>query len=569
MYILTLGFWVIGFGQASEISDRRSAKISKIDTKKDILSKSKSQSAGNIYTVSKWIYVKDTMNVHNMTMGQVINYIKNWQKDCAVETWDIINIMGYDLDFDSYMKVITVDANLKNPVWSAKYYDGQSASCVRVAGCKYRTNKLIDLISNKSLTQANIANICQSEIPELYNRFFVGNEKYYNLTRDKIGNELYINADENDWFFDLLADIKYIWDIIYWGNEDPSKVYIHDIDKLKSEYQRQNDVNASLTNNTNTSFAFEPSTQDLILLAQAWWGIDASSADLLQDPDIKKLLWDSIYNNLKTFGGISESGEVLTNDNSFIKSYVGNLNKSNLLQDKWSLQQAWQKANPVSNSGDALSVTNSSNVNKTNTLKACLKSCLNAKTASDSNMCRNSCLCGQSPKDWWQTWADGKAWSFNSIMVLKYCIQASSPDGRSPQKKKQTIEWLLVEIQDILQTINEKDITPRTISRESFDFDLLLVNFAKEFHFGINTTTKDVPSKCKEYYPELLTQMGKINNDQQNPSSLKLQKMQADLEVSSMINCFIEQNVSFWDNMKKTVDNIKQTAQFLKDKIND
>ena len=126
-----------------------------------------------------------------------------------------------------------------------------------------------------------------------------------------------------------------------------------------------------------------------------------------------------------------------------------------------------------------------------------------------------------------------------------------------------------MEIQDILQTINDKDITPRTISRESFDFDLMMADFAKEFQFSVNTFTKDVASKCQEDNPEYITQLDKVNSDKQNPPDPELEKLKSDLRFGQIVNCYISQNLSFWSNMQKTVQNIKDTAQNLKDKLND
>ena len=574
IYILTLLIFgiFVDYVSANEIWDRRTTKFTKIDSKKDLLSKDKSQSIGNIYTISKNIYITDTMKVQNMTIGQTINYIKDWQKDCYIETWDIINIMSYDEGFDTYMKIVTNGERLKLMPWSVWYYEFQNASCLRAFWCLQKTNKLLSLAGNVNISSAALSKLCSDSIPTLYNRLNNNNQVYSDLSSQKIGNELYINWDETDGNFDLLADIKYISNIMYFGIEGPSKIFVHDIDKLKSELNKQQDIDASLSNNPWTSISYKPKTDGISLLAQNTNILDNASKDILQDPDIKKLLWDIIYNNLKNTVW-SNDANVNPQAWSYIKSYINNINKSNISQDKITIQKTRDRANPISNQDDALSINKTSDISKKDTLKQCLKSCLNTKNASDSNACRNSCLCGQTPKEWWQTGADGKAWSFNSIMVLRYCvewawnIQSIDQLNKNQSNRKQTIEWLLMEIQDILQTINDKDVTPRTISRESFDFDLMLTSFANEFQFSVDTFTKDVAAKCKYSDPEYITQLDKVNSKIQNPTNLQLEKAKSDLWIGQTINCYISQNITFWSNMQKTINNIKQTAENLKNKI--
>lgn len=572
-YIYILLFFIFSFGnfaKASEISDRRDKQVAKLDQQKQVEAKDKAQSIGNIYSTNKNVYITDTININDMTFGQMISYIKNGDKNCAVTTWDIINVMSYDPIFDEYMKLITYWQPLKVPPWSADYYNWQQVSCLRIVGCRYGTNKIQELINNKAITSENMTAICNDDLPKLYSSLYNNNEKYYYLTRQRIGNEIYMNGDENDSSFDILADVKYIWDIMFWSNQDPSKVFIQDLKKLKKENDKLDKIDQNLQNQSaGSTTAFDPENinNNLTLLAQSTDPTPANT-DLFDDPDIKDLLWWSIYGKLLDINTWSK--------NSFIRSYVNKVNTTNGKQDIWKIQATRDKNNPISNDSWSMTVSNTNSSKRTTSLKDCLKACTSAKTAADVNFCRNSCLCGQIPKDATNTWVDWKIWWVSSLIVIRYCAEPANftnvYDPKSPQsadKKKQTVEWLTIIADDFLKTINNKDLTPRNISRENFDFDTMFAKFWKEFDFNATINTIDTPTKTYEITPDLKTQPDKVNSNTQNPADAENKKSLADAEFYQIMKIWIDKNVVFWENLQKITNNLKKTAQELRNRINE
>lgn len=544
----------------SEISQRWTKQITKVDDQKNLTTLYQAQNIWNSYSVAQNIYITDTMVVHNTTMQSMMTYIKDWQQDCKVDTWDIINIMHYDEVFDAYMWLITTNIKLKKPVWSSAYYNNQAASCLKIAWCLYKTNKLVDLVNNQNITNSNLVKICQEQLPSMYWKLHANNEKFHDINKQQIGNDIYINGDETDATFDILADIKYIWDIMFCSNESPSKLYTHDLQKIK----KQVDIDASQNTNWNTQLGYEDNVDNLTLLAQAS-NAPITSTDLLNDPDVKKLLWDDIYNRLSLINaGVASWSSNL----SYIKSYIKTTNTKDQLQQKDKIQDQRERANPTSNSTWVTDVTNAQNKNN---LKTCLKSCTSASNAVQLNACRNSCLCGQLPKDGWETVTWSNKWTRSSVMVVRYCAEPYNMwdmyKSSDSQCSTQTIEWLLLEIHKALQVIDNADTTPRTISRENRDIDLSNLKLDKVFNFTLHMDTIVPDAVDHDKKPDLINNTDKINSNVNNPLDPKLFKMQSELDFQVSMRKWITRNITFWQNLNDITKNINQVALELKNRI--
>ncbi len=570
IYILLLTIYsIVNIATASEISDWRSKQVDSLDQQKQVASKNESQSIGNIYSTQKNASILDTISINNTTFGQIINFVKKGDEKCTIDTWDIINVMNYDIIFDKYMKIITYGQKLKTPPGTAKYYELQNVSCLRIVGCIYQTNTINQLVSNTSITNTQMVDTCTVDIPSLYYRLYQNNEKYFYINKQRIGNEIFMNGNEKDGSFDILSDIKYIGDVMFWGNQSPSSVFVHDLKNLKTENTKfENASKASVTPQPKVGFITKNINQknSLTLLAQTIWPTPVDN-NLFSDPDIKKLLWWEIYGKLLDTNANSQ--------NSFIRSYVNKINISNNKQDITKSETLRNSNNPISNGSGSMSVPDTIDKNRTVTLKECLKSCISAKDAADINFCRNSCLCWQIPK--WAsenfTW-DDNLW-VSSVIVLRYCAEPANSiyiyDLKSPKNiddQKQTIEWLTIILHDFLRTINTKDIMPRSISTENFDFDTMFAKFWKDFDFRVDVTTNQTETKTYNNPPELVTQPDKINSDTQNPANPQIQQSLADTEFYNLMQKWIDKNIIFWQNTQKTTNNLKQTAQELIKRIN-